>query len=64
MNKALFVTAFAAYVFGAASYLIAFIGLRWSGFDWLVSNAGEGLRRALIWPYLFYEWLRFDVPLI
>lgn len=64
MNKAVFITVIVTYLFGAATYLVVFGVLKWKGFDWLIAAAPEALTRAAMWPYLIYEWFRFDMPMM
>lgn len=64
MNKAVIITVIGAYLFGAGSYLIAFAALNWAGMSWMIAAAPEALTRAMMWPYLIYQWIRFDMPMM
>lgn len=64
MNKAAFVTVAVMYLFGFLGYVIVFLISVWDRTGSFMPYAAEAVRRGLIWPYLLYEWLRFDVPLL
>lgn len=63
MNKAVLITGLVAYVFGFAVHVIAYFAMNWAGMDWFLSRAADAAIRASMWPYLVYEWIRFDAPL-
>lgn len=64
MSKVTLITGIVVYLFGFAGHLIVFAASNWAGLDWFLANALEGGGRAAIWPYLIYEWIRFDTPLV
>lgn len=64
MNKAVFITGLVTYLFGFAAHVTAYSMMNWAGMDWFLSRAPDAAVRGLMWPYLVYEWIRFDAPLI
>ena len=64
MSNVSLITAVVAYVFGFAGYLIVYVASNWVSFDWFLATAMDSIGRSAIWPYLIYEWIRFDTPLL